>query len=83
MISVPTFADPIQEMLDRFFNFDITGPVFSSLMIMAIIAILCVIIFIQAKRADPLKRPKGLLLVAELFVEKMEGWTADNMGVRP
>ncbi|MCR5491066.1 MAG: F0F1 ATP synthase subunit A, partial [Bacilli bacterium] len=47
------------------------------------IAILCVIIFIQAKRADPLKRPKGLLLVAELFVEKMEGWTADNMGVRP
>lgn len=78
-----TYANPLQEMLDRFFNFNITGPVLSSLTIMLIIAILCLIIFIQAKHADPLKRPKGLLLLAEIFVEKMDSWTEDSMGVRP
>ncbi len=83
MNSLPTFASPIQEMMDRFFNFDISGPVISSLAIMAIIAILCLIIFIKAKLANPLERPKGILLLAELFVEKMETWTEDNMGVRP
>ena len=75
-------VDPLKAMVDRFFNFDVTGPVFSSLCIMLIVAVLAIVIGIKARRADPLKRPKGLLLLAEIYVSWLDTWTEDNMGVK-
>ncbi|MCI7212985.1 MAG: hypothetical protein MR467_02405, partial [Bacillales bacterium] len=63
-----------------FFEFHLSGPVISSLTIMAILAILSIIIGILAKRADPTKAPKGLLLLVDLFMEKIVNWTKDTMG---
>lgn len=63
-----------------FFEFHLSGPVISSLTIMAILAILSIIVGILAKRADPTKAPKGLLLLVDLFMEKIVNWTKDTMG---
>ena len=75
-------TNPIEAMMNRFFDFNITGPVISSLCVMLIVAVLAVIIGIKAKRADPLKRPKGILLLAEIYVDWLDNWTESNMGVR-
>ena len=60
----------------------IPGEIYSSLIIVIIGVILFFIIFLKAKKADPLKRPKGILLVAEMAVEKMEGLVVETMGRR-
>lgn len=45
-----------------------------------VVAVLFIIIGIIAKHADPTKRPKGLLLLAEWGVEKLDSFTMDTMG---
>ncbi len=70
----------MQERLNHFFDFDIAPEVISSLIVMGIIAILCIVIFILAKTADPLKRPKGLLLLVEWAVEKLDNFVFETMG---
>lgn len=69
-----------QERLSHFFDFTITGELISSLIVMCIILFLCLIIFIKCKRVDPLKRPKGLMLLVEWFVEKLNNFVSDSMG---
>lgn len=54
--------------------------VISSLMVMGIILILCIIIAIQAHFADPLKKPKGLLFLAETGVKFFDGLVEEMMG---
>ncbi len=80
-----TLFNAISDLVDTFTNkwgqFRLSGGVLSSLIIMTIIAILAIIIGIQAKVTDPLKKPKGLLKLAEIFVEWLENWTADTMGI--
>ena len=49
-------------MFDHFFDLDIPGEVISSLLCMLIIVVLSIVIAIKAHFADPLKKPKGLLL---------------------
>lgn len=56
--------------------------VISSLMVMGIILLLTLIIFIQAHFQDPLKKPKGLLFLAEVGVNFFDGLVADMMGPR-
>ena len=75
-------VDPLQACIDRFFDFNISGPLITSLTIMLIVAILAIIIGIKARRADPLKRPKGILLLAEIYVDWLDNWTEANMGVK-
>ena len=75
-------VDPLQACIDRFFDFNISGPLISSLTIMLIVAILAIIIGIKARRADPLKRPKGILLLAEIYVDWLDNCTEANMGVK-
>ena len=70
----------MQEIFDTFFEFDIPGEVIMSLVVMLIILILSCVIFILVKKADPLKKPKGLLSLAEIAVEKIDGLVDDNMG---
>lgn len=85
MISLPVFSGIIDETIEVFRSgwstFRLSGGVLSSLIIMGIVAILAIIIGIQAKFADPLKCPKGPLKLAEIFVEWLEGWTSDSMGI--
>ena len=56
-------------MFDNFFKAEISGEVISSLIVMFIMMVLAVIVGIQARHQDPLKKPKGLLLVVELGVK--------------
>lgn len=70
----------MQERLNHFFDFDIAPEVYSSLIVILLLIILCLVIFILAKCANPLKRPKGLLLLVEWAVEKMDGFVDETMG---
>ena len=67
-------------MFDKFFNLDIPGEVISSLIVMLIIIILAIIIAIQAHFQDPLKKPKGLLLLAEIGVKFFDGFVKELTG---
>lgn len=60
----------------------LSGEVLASLMVMGIIAILAIIVFIQAKFHDPLKKPKGLLFIAETGCGFFDGLVEDMMGPR-
>ncbi len=67
-------------MFDHFFDLDIPGEVISSLICMLIIVILSIIIAIKAHFADPLKKPKGLLHIAEIGVNYFDGFVKDITG---
>ena len=68
-------------MFDHFFDLDIPGEVISSLICMLIIVILSIIIAIKAHFADPLKKPKGILHLAEIGVNYFDGFVKDITGV--
>ena len=62
-------------MFDNFFKFEITGELISSLIVIFIIIVLSVIVGILAMKQNPLKKPKGLLLVAECGVKFFDGFS--------
>lgn len=69
--------------MDLFKNFlktDISGEVISSLIVMGIICILAIIVGIKASRQDPLKKPKGILLLAEIGVEYFDNFVTELAG---
>ena len=67
-------------MFDNFFSMDIPGEVISSLIVILIILILSIIIAIQAHFQDPLKKPKGLLLLAEIGVKFFDNFAGELVG---
>ena len=67
-------------MFDNFLKFDIPGEVISSLIVMLIVIILASIIGIRAHFHNPLKKPKGLLLIAEIGVNYFDGFVKDLTG---
>ena len=74
-------------MFDKFFTTEVSAEVISSLFVMAIVAILAIIVGIMAHCHDPLKKPKGLLLIAEMgvkffdsFVENLAGTALPGFG---
>ena len=68
------------ELFNNFIVFDIAPAVYSSLIVMLIVTVLAIIVGVMAKRQDPLKKPKGLLLVAEIGVETFDGMVEEYMG---
>ncbi len=68
------------EIFANFFTTDIPGEVISSLIVIAILAILAIIVGIQAHFHDPLKKPKGLLFLAEVGVEFFDNFTENMIG---
>lgn len=76
---------PLDQMIENFKNleFRLSTPVISSLVIMGIVAILTIIVGVEVRVQDPLKRPKGLLAIAEGFVEWLQGWARSMMGGEP
>ena len=61
-------------------TFNPSGELLVTLGIVFVLIVLAIIVGIKARRADPLKRPKGLLLVVEWVVEKLDAFTSDTMG---
>ena len=70
----------MDERLASFFSFQIDAPIYSSLIVMAIILILGTVVGIQAHFADPLKPTHGLLFLAVWGVENLQKWIANTMG---
>ena len=60
----------------------LSGSTISSLIIVGIICLLCFYIAIRARFADPLKKPKGILFLAEAGVTFFDGLVASLMGRR-
>ena len=52
----------------------------SSLCVMLVILVLAIIVKIKSKKVNPLEKPKGIMLVAEIYVEKMDKMVEENMG---
>lgn len=69
-------------MFDNFLKIDLSPEVISSLIVMGIIIILAIIVGIMARFHNPLKKPKGLLLIAEMGVEFFDNFTKDMIGTR-
>ena len=67
-------------MFDQFFKISVAPEVITSIIVMAIIAILAIIVGVMARRQDPLKKPRGLLLIAEIGVETFDGMVEEYMG---
>lgn len=67
-------------IFDNFFTTDIPGEVYSSLIVMAIVMVLAIIVGIKAHFQDPLKRPKGLLLITEEGVKFFDNFTREYVG---
>ena len=67
-------------MFDQFFTIRIPGELISSLIVILIIIILSIIIGILAARQNPLKKPKGLLLMAEIGVDFFDNFSRDLVG---
>ena len=67
-------------MFDNFFTTEIPGEVISSLIVVVIVIILAIIVGIMAHFADPLKRPKGLLHLAEIGVNYFDNFAKDLAG---
>ncbi len=70
----------MNERLAHFFDFNPSGAFLSSMIVVFLVIILMVIVGIKASRQDPLKPSKGLLMIAELLFEKLNGWIKANMG---
>lgn len=66
--------------LDRMLEFNPSGETIVFVAICLILAIVAIIVGILAKKADPLKRPKGLLLIVEMCVEKLDNFVIETMG---
>ena len=67
-------------MFDNFFTTDIPGEIISSLIVVVIVIILAIIVGIMAHFANPLKRPKGLLHLAEIGVNYFDNFAKDLAG---
>lgn len=83
---IPLFsADPVSDMISGFQDptFRISGPLISSVSVMAIVLVLAIIVGIQAHFHDPLKPARGPLGLAEGFVAYLEDWAAGIMGKDP
>ena len=53
---------------------------FSSLCVILLLIIICIVVKIKSKKVDPLKISKGIMLLAEMFVTFIDGMVAKNMG---
>lgn len=69
-------------VFDGFFTTNLQPEIFSSLVVMVIILLLSIYIGIRAHFADPLKKPKGILFVAEVGVEFFDNLVEGMMGKR-
>ena len=65
---------------EKLLSFDLPGEVISSLIVMGIIVILAIIVGIWASCQNPLRKPRGLLLLAEIGVKYFDNFSAELVG---
>ena len=70
----------LPEMGEKFLSTPLAGEVFSSFIVIGIEIILFAIIGIRAHFHDPLKKPKGLLLIGEMGVSFFDRLASELMG---
>lgn len=75
-------ASGTDSLAERFLSFEISGETWSSVILVAFICLLCVYIAIRARFADPLKKPKGILFLAEVGVTFFDNLVESIMGKR-
>lgn len=56
------------------------GEMYASIIVFLIIAVLCIIVKIKSRKVDPLKKPKGIMHLAEIFVTFVDNMVEENMG---
>ena len=82
-----TFAETIDfnYRVSHFFDWDLDGSLFCSLFVMLIILVLAIIVGVKAtkgyKNKDYLKKPKGLMHLAEIYFQYIDNFTISNMGI--
>lgn len=54
--------------------------IFSSLIVVLILIIICIIVRIKSIHVNPLEKPKGIMLLAEMFVSFFDNTVKNNMG---
>ena len=69
-------------MFEQFLKISVAPEVISSIIVMLIICVLAIIVGIQARKQDPLKKPKGLLLIAEIGVKFFDNFVEGLIGNR-
>ena len=47
---------------------------------MGFIAIFCFVVYFKAKKVDPLARPRGIMLLAEMYVSLVDNLIDNNLG---
>lgn len=67
-------------MFDNFLSLDIPGEIISSLIVVFIVMVLAIVVGVLAIRHNPLKKPKGLLLMAEIGVRWFDNFSAELVG---
>ena len=70
------------DLLEQFKEFDLAPEVISSLIVMLLIIIWAIYVGIRAHFQDPLKKPKGMLLLAEIGVDFFDNMAYGLMGKR-
>jgi len=58
----------------------IPGEIYISILVVFVIFVFSLIVFFKVKKADPLKKPKGILLLAEIGVTTFDGMVQKQMG---
>jgi len=66
--------------IEELTTFNPSGEIIVALMVIGVLIILAIIVGIMAKKADFHKRPRGLLLLVEWAVEKLDHFTKETMG---
>ena len=61
-------------------NNGLTGEMIMSLVVMAIMLILCIVIAIASRKTDPFKKPNGIMFLAEFYVDFIDNMVVNNMG---
>lgn len=70
------------DLAERFLRIEITGETISSVILVAFICLLSIYIAIRARFANPLKRPWGILFLAEVGVTFFDNLVESIMGRR-
>ncbi len=55
------------------------GEIYSSILVVLIIFVICLIIFIKVRKTDPLAKPKGIVHLAEILVTTIDGMVNQYM----
>jgi F-type H+-transporting ATPase subunit a len=79
-----SFDETYQDKIAHMFDWSMDAPLYSSLLVMLILLILGIVIGVWAtiayKKKEYLKRPKGILFLAEEYEGFCEKFTLDDMG---